>query len=165
MLPCYHWNRSIIVKSDHPLAKKRDISIADIAKYSLVTYVFGFTGRSELDKAFSNAGCEPKIAFTATDADVIKTYVRMGVGIGVIATMALDPKVDGDLVAIDASHLFKRSTTKIGFRRGTFLRGYMFDFIERFAPHLNRDLVTRAVLLKNNNDIDELFSNIELPTR
>ncbi|WP_076418748.1 HTH-type transcriptional regulator CysB [Colwellia sp. UCD-KL20] len=165
MLPCYHWNRSIIVKADHPLAKKRDITIQDIAKYSLVTYVFGFTGRSELDKAFSNAGCEPKIAFTATDADVIKTYVRMGVGIGVIASMALDPKVDGDLVAIDASHLFKASTTKIGFRRGTFLRGYMFDFIERFAPHLNRDLVTRAVLLKNNNDIDELFSNIKLPTR
>jgi len=165
MLPCYHWNRSIIVKPDHPLAKKRDITIQDIAKYSLVTYVFGFTGRSELDKAFTDAGCEPKIAFTATDADVIKTYVRMGVGIGVIASMALDPKVDGDLVAIDASHLFKRSTTKIGFRRGTFLRGYMFDFIERFAPHLNRDLVTRAVLLKNNNDIDELFSNIELPTK
>jgi len=165
MLPCYHWNRSIIVKPDHPLAKKRDITIQDIAKYSLVTYVFGFTGRSELDKAFTNAGCEPKIAFTATDADVIKTYVRMGVGIGVIASMALDPNVDGDLVAIDASHLFKRSTTKIGFRRGTFLRGYMFDFIERFAPHLNRDLVTRAVLLKNNNEIDELFSNIELPTK
>ena len=165
MLPCYYWNRSIIVKPDHPLAKKRDITIQDIAKYSLVTYVFGFTGRSELDIAFTNAGCEPKVAFTATDADVIKTYVRLGVGVGVIASMAMDPKIDSDLVTIDASHLFKPSMTKIGFRRGTFLRCYMFDFIERFAPHLNRDLVTRAVLLKNNNDIDELFSDIELPTR
>ena len=150
---------------DHPLAKKRDISIQDVAEYSLVTYVFGFTGRSELDTAFNAVGLEPKIAFTATDADVIKTYVRLGVGVGVIASMALDPKIDSDLVMIDASHLFKASTTKIGFRRGTFLRGYMFDFIERFAPHLNRDLVTRAVLLKNNHEVEELFSDIKLPIK
>lgn len=163
MLPCYHWNRSIIVRPDHPLAKKSNITIEDIAKYSLVTYVFGFTGRSELDNAFNEAGVTPKIAFTATDADVIKTYVRLGVGIGVIATMAMDNKIDSDLVTIDASHLFKASMTKIGFRRGTFLRSYMFDFIERFAPHLNRDLVTRAVLLKNNTEIEALFADIELP--
>ncbi|WP_448211155.1 HTH-type transcriptional regulator CysB [Colwellia sp. MEBiC06753] len=165
MLPCYHWNRSIIVRKDHPLANKKGLTIADIAKYSLVTYVFGFTGRSELDKAFNAAGCEPKVVFTATDADVIKTYVRLGVGIGVIATMAMDPQADSDLVVLDASHLFKASTTKIGFRRGTFLRGYMFDFIERFAPHLNRDLVTRAMLLKNNEEIEELLADIELPTK
>ena len=166
MLPCYHWNRSVIVRADHPLAKKRDnLTIEDIAKYSLVTYVFGFTGRSELDRAFDNAGLEPKIAFTATDADVIKTYVRLGVGVGVVASMSVDPKLDSDLVTIDASHLFKFSTTKIGFRRGTFLRGYMFDFIERFAPHLNRDLVTKAMLLKNNTEIDTFFADIELPTK
>lgn len=166
MLPCYHWNRSIIVRSDHPLAKKRDnLTIEDIARYSLVTYVFGFTGRSELDRAFDSAGLEPKIAFTATDADVIKTYVRLGVGIGVIASMAIDPKIDNDLVAIDASHLFRSSTTKIGFRRGTFLRGYMFDFIERFAPHLNRDIVTKSMLLKNNTEIDAFLADIKLPTR
>jgi LysR family cys regulon transcriptional activator len=166
MLPCYHWNRSVIVRADHPLAKKRDnLTIEDIAKYSLVTYVFGFTGRSELDLAFDRAGLEPKIAFTATDADVIKTYVRLGVGIGVIASMAIDSKLDNDLVSIDASHLFNASTTKIGFRRGTFLRGYMFDFIERFAPHLNRDLVTKAMLLKNNTEIDAFFANIKLITK
>ena len=165
MLPCYHWNRSIIVRKDHPLANSKNLTIEDIAKYSLVTYVFGFTGRSELDNAFSNAGVTPKIAFTATDADVIKTYVRLGVGIGVIATMAMDKELDKDLVTLDASHLFNASTTKIGFRRGTFLRGYMFDFIERFAPHLTRDLVTRAVLLKNNTEIEEMFTNIELPVR
>lgn len=165
MLPCYHWNRSIVVRPDHPLATKKDITIEDVAKYSLVTYVFGFTGRSELDTAFSEAGLEPKIVFTATDADVIKTYVRMGIGIGVVATMAIDPVADKDLVTIDASHLFEPSTTKIGFRRGTFLRGYMFDFIERFAPHLNRDLVTKAILLKNNAEIDNLLKDINLPTR
>lgn len=165
MLPCYHWNRSIIVRKDHPLAKMKDITIEDVAQYALVTYVFGFTGRSELDAAFNNAGLEPKIAFTATDADVIKTYVRLGVGIGVIATMAVDPRIDSDLVVIDAKHLFASSTTKIGFRRGTFLRSYMFDFLERFAPHLTRDRVTRAVLLKNNNEIDEMFEGIDLPVR
>ncbi len=148
MLPCYHWNRSVIVRKDHPLARKQNLTIQDIAKYSLVTYVFGFTGRSELDAAFEKAGAEPKIAFTATDADVIKTYVRLGVGVGVIASMAIDPTIDNDLVSIDASHLFKASTTKIGFRRGSFLRGYMFDFIERFAPHLNKHVVTQAMLLK-----------------
>ena len=86
MLPCYHWNRSIIVRPDHPLANKKELTIEDVAKYSLVTYVFGFTGRSELDEAFKSAGVEPKIAFTATDADVIKTYVRMGVGICLLYT-------------------------------------------------------------------------------
>lgn len=165
MLPCYHWNRSIIVRKDHPLARKQELTIQDVAKYSLVTYVFGFTGRSELDAAFEKAGVEPKIAFTATDADVIKTYVRLGVGIGVIASMAIDPKIDGDLVTIDASHLFKASTTKIGFRRGSFLRGYMFDFIERFAPHLTKHVVTQAMLLKNNVEVDEMFANIKLPTK
>lgn len=165
MLPCYHWNRSIIVRKDHPLARKQDLTIQDVAKYSLVTYVFGFTGRSELDAAFDKAGVEPKIAFTATDADVIKTYVRLGVGIGVIASMAIDPKIDHDLVAIDASHLFKASTTKIGFRRGSFLRGYMFDFIERFAPHLNKHVVTQAMLLKNNVEVDEMFADVKLPIR
>jgi len=165
MLPCYHWNRSIIVRHDHPLANKQDLTIRDIAQYSLVTYVFGFTGRSELDNAFNKAGCEPKIVFTATDADVIKTYVRLGIGIGVVASMAVDPAIDSDLVVIDASHLFKSSTTKIGFRRGNFLRGYMFDFIERFAPHLNRDLITKAMLLKNNDEIDALFADIKLPIR
>ena len=165
MLPCYHWNRSIIVRPDHPLARKRDITIADIAQYSLVTYVFGFTGRSELDKAFNAAGVEPKIAFTATDADVIKTYVRLGVGVGVIASMAIDSKIDHDLVTIDASHLFKSSTTKIGFRRGSFLRGYMYDFIERFAPHLNKNIVTEAMMLKNNHEVDEFLADIKLPTR
>ncbi|MCU4674444.1 HTH-type transcriptional regulator CysB [Catenovulum sp. 2E275] len=165
MLPCYHWNRSVVVGKDHPLATKKHITLEDVANYPIVTYVFGFTGRSELDNAFSKTSLEPKIVFTATDADVIKTYVRMGVGIGVMATMAVDKKNDHDLVAIDASHLFRPSTTKIGFRKGTFLRHYMYDFIERFAPHLTRDIVDKAIMLKNAEEIDDLFKDFKLPVR
>lgn len=165
MLPCYHWNRSLIVNRDHPLTKLDTITIEDIAQYSLVTYVFGFTGRSELDEAFSRAGLEPKIVFTATDADVIKTYVRLGVGVGVIASMAIDEDLDTDLVKIDASHLFNYSTTKIGFRKGSFLRSYMYDFIERFAPHLTKDVVERAMMQKSNEDIEKMFKDLTLPVR
>ena len=165
MLPCYHWNRSVIVNKQHPLAKKTNITIQDIAKYSLVTYVFGFTGRSELDRAFSAAGLEPKIVFTATDADVIKTYVRLGVGVGVIASMAVDEHLDSDLVKIDASHLFDYSTTKIGFRKGSFLRNYMYEFIERFAPHLTKEVVERAMMQKNNDDVETMFKDLTLPVK
>lgn len=166
MLPCYHWNRSIVVTKDHPLAKKgSNITVQDVAKYPLITYVFGFTGRSELDKAFNAHGLSPHIVFTATDADVIKTYVRLGLGVGVLATMAVDEVTDKDLVCIDASHLFEASTTKIGFRKGSFLRGYMYDFIERFAPHLTKDLVERASLMRNQEDVDALFEHTELPVK
>ncbi|MCK7459964.1 HTH-type transcriptional regulator CysB [Idiomarina aminovorans] len=165
MLPCYHWNRSIVVPKSHPLTQLSKISVDEIAEFPLVTYVHGFTGRSELDKAFAEAGHEPKIVFTATDADVIKTYVRMGLGIGVLASMAYDPKVDTDLVAIPAEHLFAHSTTKIGFRRGTFLRTYMYDFIENFASHLTREQVQKATEMKTQDEIDKLFVNCSLPMR
>ncbi|BEI22687.1 HTH-type transcriptional regulator CysB [Vibrio fluvialis] len=165
MLPCYHWNRSIVVPKDHPLAKKEHVSVEDLAPYPLVTYVFGFTGRSELDSAFNRVGLSPQVVFTATDADVIKTYVRMGIGVGVIASMAMDVNQDKDLVAINASHIFGASTTSIGFRRGTFLRSYMYDFMERFAPHLTRPVVEQAISLKSNHEIEEMFRDIELPVR
>ena len=166
MLPCYHWNRSIVVTKDHPLAKKKEsLIIQDLAAFPLVTYVFGFTGRSQLDLAFNDAGLTPRIVFTATDADVIKTYVRMGIGVGVIASMAVDEQRDSDLVVIDAAHIFGSSTTSIGFRKGTFLRSYMFDFMERFAPHLTKPVVEQAIALKNNDEINEMFKDIELPVR
>lgn len=165
MLPCYHWNRSIVVTKDHPLAQKSNVTIEDLAAYDLVTYVFGFTGRSALDSAFNKAGLKPKIVFTATDADVIKTYVRLGIGVGVIASMAMDSERDSDLVALDASHIFDASTTTIGFKRGSFLKSYMFDFMERFAPHLTRPIVEQATMLKNNHEIEEMFKDINLPVR
>lgn len=163
MLPCYHWNRSIIAPPDHPLGQLDQVSVTDLGQYPIVTYVHGFTGRSELDKAFSEAGIKPNVVFTATDADVIKTYVRMGLGVGVVASMAIDPSADSDLLAIPAGHLFQPSTTKIGFRKGTFLRSYMYDFLEGFAPHLTRTQVDEAMSKKSQEEIDTLFKHTELP--
>lgn len=165
MLPCYHWNRAVVVKPDHPLAGKGHITIEELAAYPLVTYTFGFTGRSELDTAFNRLGLSPHIVFTATDADVIKTYVRLGLGVGVIASMAVSPIYDPDLVRIDAAELFSNSTTKIGFRRSTFLRSYMYDFIHRFAPHLTRDIIDTAIALRSNEDIELMFRDIRLPVK
>jgi LysR family cys regulon transcriptional activator len=165
MLPCYHWNRAIVVLPNHPLANKAQVTIEELAAYPLVTYTFGFTGRSELDTAFNRAGLTPRIVFTATDADVIKTYVRMGLGVGVIANMAVSPEADPDLVKISADTLFAKSTTKIGFRRSTFLRSYMYDFIQRFAPHLTRDVVDMAIALHSNEEIEAMFQDIKLPVK
>lgn len=164
MLPCYHWNRSVVVKADHPLADKKNITINELAQYPIVTYTHGFTGRSELDEAFYKAGLQAKIIFTATDADVIKTYVRLGLGIGIIASMAVDPNQDQDLVIIDMRDKFSYSTTKIGFHRNSFLRSYMYDFIWRFAPHLTPDVVDKAISLRSNDEIEEMFKEIQLQT-
>jgi LysR family cys regulon transcriptional activator len=128
-----------------------------------VTYVFGFTGRSQLDDAFNEKGYEPKVVFTAADADVIKTYVKLGIGVGIVASMAFDADIDKELVAIDASHLFASSTTKIGLRRGTILRGFMYEFIELFAPHLDKALVDKALKTRKNDEIEQLFAGVELP--
>ncbi len=103
------------------------------------------------------------MVFTAADADVIKTYVRLGLGVGIVARMAVDTKLDSDLVILDASELFEASITKIGFRRGTFLRGFMCDFIERLAPHLTRDVLAKAVQCHTKAELDELFEGVDLP--
>lgn len=164
MMPCYRWNRSLVVPRDHPLAKKNNITLEDVATFPLVTYVFGFTGRSKLDDAFIARDLKPKVVFTATDADVIKTYVRLGLGVGILAHMAVDPETDRDLVSIDASHLFEASVTRLGIRKGTFIRGYMFRFIERFAPHLDKATVEAAMKAANRHELDEMFKNTPLPT-
>lgn len=165
MMPCYRWNRCIVVPNDHPLTALDELTLDDVAAHPIVTYVFGFTGRSKLDDAFMRQGLTPKVVFTATDADVIKTYVRLGLGIGIIAHMAYDEAQDEGLVALDASHLFEPSTTMIGTRKGTFLRGYMYEFIELFAPHLDREMVQQAFDRHNRAELDELFEGLELPTR
>lgn len=169
MMPCYAWNRCVVVPKGHRLidatASGELLDLADVAAEPIVTYVFGFTGRSRLDAAFSAAGLAPHVVLTATDTDVIKTYVRLGLGVGIIARMALDPVKDDDLVALDASHLFQSSVTHIGFRRGTFLRRYMYDFIERFAPHLDHDQVDAAVACQTRAQREALFAGMDLPTR
>jgi LysR family cys regulon transcriptional activator len=164
MMPCYRWNRCIIAPRSHPLTQLPELTLQHLAGYPIVTYVFGFTGRSQLDDAFRKAGLQPRVVFTATDADVIKTYVRLGLGVGIIARMAFNNEHDSDLAAIDADHLFEPSTTKIGFRRGTFLRGYMYEFIEGFAPHLTRAVVDSAIKAQTAAELDALFRDIVLPS-
>jgi LysR family transcriptional regulator, cys regulon transcriptional activator len=164
MLPCYEWNRSIIVPEGHPLTGLPALTLEALAAWPLVTYVFGFTGRSQLDAAFDRSGLKAKVVFTAVDADVIKTYVRLGLGVGIVASMAFDAATDDGLVALDASHLFESSVTKVGFRRGSFLRAFMYDFIELFAPHLTRDRVQRAAAAGSREELERLFRDVKLPT-
>lgn len=163
LLPCYRWNRCVLVPQGHPLAQG-ELTLERLAEHPLVTYVFGFTGRSQLDDAFRAEGLTPNVVLTAADADVIKTYVRLGLGVGIVAHMAVDPEADSDLVALEAGHLFESSTTKIGIRRGTFMRGYMYDFVQGFAEHLERDLVDAALAAGPRHE-QALFEGIELPVR
>jgi len=163
MMPCYRWNRSVIVPKGHPLLGRDSLTLQALAEHPIVTYVFGFTGRSQLDAAFNAAGLRPQVTFTAADADVIKTYVKLGLGVGIVASMAYDPERDEELEAIPADHLFEASTTKIGFRRATFLRSYMYDFIELFAPHLKQPLVESAQRCRSKEEIDNLFQDLVLP--
>ncbi|MGV6807224.1 MAG: HTH-type transcriptional regulator CysB [bacterium] len=163
MMPCYSWNRCILVPKGHPLTEEPLLTLEQVAEHPIVTYVFGFTGRSRLDESFMDKGLSPNLVFTATDADVIKTYVRLGLGIGIVAKMAFDPASDSDLVALDASHLFKPSITSIGFRRGSYLRGYMFEFIELFAPHLTRNTVEKAMTLSGREALENFFADYALP--
>ncbi|BBP04453.1 CysB family transcriptional regulator [Sulfuriferula plumbiphila] len=144
-LPCYQWNRCVIVQPDHPLLGEPTLTLERIADYSIITYDFAFAGRSQINKAFMERNLSPNVVLTAIDADVIKTYVGIGLGIGIMASMAFDPGRDQNLRAIDASHLFEPSTTRIGIRQGTYLRGYTFEFIQMFAPHLNHEAVNMAI--------------------
>lgn len=163
MMPCYRWNRTVVVPEGHPLTQLKRLTLEALAEYPIVTYVFGFTGRSKLDDAFRSQGLEPKVVVTAADADVIKTYVRLGVGVGIIAHMAVDPVEDHGLVTLNADHLFEASTTRIAVRRGTFLRGYMYEFMSAFAPHLTRTMVDKALACGHRDEVAKLFEGVKLP--
>jgi len=143
-LPCYQWNRCVVVPPRHPLLKAKPLTLEALAAHPIVTYDFAFANRSLVQRAFEARDLAPNVVLTALDADVIKTYVELGLGVGIMAKMAFDAKRDRGLRAIDASHLFESSTTRLGIKRGAWLRGYAYDFIEHFAPHLPRALVERA---------------------
>ena len=145
-LPCYQWNRCVICPPDHPLLAMKSPTLKDIAQYPIVTYDPTVAGRSKINHAFEDAGLEPNVVLTAIDSDVIKTYVQLGLGVGILAKMAFNAERDTGLRAIDASHLFEESTTRIGIRRGAYLRKYLYDFIELFAPHLSRGMVEAAMM-------------------
>ncbi|MEC5385561.1 HTH-type transcriptional regulator CysB [Uliginosibacterium sp. H3] len=145
MLPCKQWNRSVIAKTGHPILRDKLLTLEAIAHYPIITYDSAFAGRSQINKAFLGRGLKPNVVLTALDSDVIKTYVSMDLGIGIIASMAFDPLLDRGLAAADASHLFESSTTRIGLPRNAWLRGYAYAFIELFAPQLTRHIVDSAL--------------------
>ena len=165
LLPCYRWHRHVVVPQGHPLAKIKRPTLKQLAAQPIITYVFSFSGPSSLYDIFAKDGLVPNVVLTARDADVIKTYVRLGLGIGIVASMAIDPREDADLVQIDTSHLFPTHTTWIGFRRGGLLRKYQVDFVQLFAPHLTRRVIEKAAGAAKQADVDELVKGIELPVR
>ena len=143
-LPVYQWNRCVVVPPKHPLLKE-PLTLEKLAEHPIVTYDFAFANRSLIQKAFDTRGLKPHVVLSAQDSDVIKTYVELGLGVGILAKMAFDPKRDLNLRAIDAGHLFESSTTRLGIKRGAYLRRYAYEFIELFAPQLSRDVVERSV--------------------
>ncbi len=166
LVPSYRWDRSIVVPKEHELTNlERKITLQDLAAFPLVTYVFSFGGQSSLKRAFAEEGLEPDVVFTARDADVIKTYVRMGLGVGIVASMAADCDDKKDLEVINAEGLFPRSTTWIGYKKDTVLRRYMVDFIQLFASHVTSEQLDDIRRASSQADIDKLFQPSELPVR
>ncbi len=166
LLPIYHWHRIVLVPKKHPLAREtRPLDLATLSAYPLVTYVFSLTGESSFKRAFSELDLDPRVVFTARDADIIKTYVRMGMGVGVIASMAYECQDQEDLKAIEARDLFPQITTWLGFPRDRVLRGYMVDFIHLFAPHYSERLIQEAAALETQERVDELIGDLALPVR
>ncbi|NKI96492.1 CysB family HTH-type transcriptional regulator [Rhizobacter sp. SG703] len=145
-LPCYRWTHSVVVPIGHDLLKQEGpLTLQRLARYPIITYDVGYTGRTHIDEAFAAEGLKPSVVLTAMDADVIKTYAELGMGVGIVASIAFDPERDRQLRAIDARELFAVNLTRLAVRRGTWLRGYVYSFIEAFAPTLTRDAVERSL--------------------
>jgi len=140
--PCYSWHHVVVVPKGHPLVELPSVTIDDLAEYPIITYERDFTGRSHIDEAFEKTGRLPDVVLTAIDADVIKTYVELGMGVGIVAAMAHDPKRDTELVALNTQPLFEASTTRVGLRKGAILRAYAYRLIEMFAPQLAEKDIT-----------------------
>lgn len=142
---CYRWNRCVLVLPGHPLLKLKKLTLQALSEHPIITYDLSFAGRSRMDKAFADAGIVPNVALAAIDADVIKTYVKLGLGVGVVAEMAYNPTEDRALRRIEAAHLFEPSVTRVGIRRHSYLRGYAYDFIEMFSPQLTREAISQTL--------------------
>ena len=144
-LPVRQWSHCVIAPEGHPILQSQPLSLNELAKWPLITYDTAFTGRSRINRAFERIGALPNVALTALDADVIKTYVSLGLGLGIISALAFDAQRDSGLAALDAAHLFESNTTRLALRRGTYLRRYDYDFIGLFATHLTRRVVDMAL--------------------
>jgi LysR family cys regulon transcriptional activator len=144
-LPCYRWTHCVIAPKGHELLDGSPLTLERLARFPIITYEAGFTGRSHIDAAFSRQDLKPQIVISAMDADVVKTYVALGVGVGIVAGFAFDDERDHEIRAIEAGHLFEINTTRLAIRRGAMLRDYVLSFIETFAPTLTRAAVTQAL--------------------
>ena len=144
-LPAFNWSHCVVVPHDHPLAAVERVQLEDLVKYPIITYDPAFAGRSHIDQAFAAKGLAPDVVLAAIDSDVIKTYVELGLGIGIVAAVAYDPGRDRGLRALEAGHLFRSNTTRVGIRRGGLMRGFSYAFIELFAPHLTRKLIETSM--------------------
>jgi LysR family transcriptional regulator, cys regulon transcriptional activator len=144
-LPCYQWSHCVVVPTNHALCQHVPLTLEALAAYPLITYDATFTGRTRIDRAFAQQSLSPQVMLTAIDSDVIKTYVELGLGVGIIAEMAYDAQRDAGLVRLAANHLFDINTTRIGFRRDLWLRTCDFDLIERLSPSLSPELVRAAI--------------------
>jgi LysR family transcriptional regulator, cys regulon transcriptional activator len=163
VLPCYRWHRRIITPKDHPLTRISRPTLRQLAAWPLITYVFSFSGPSSLTELFASERLRPDVAITAQDSDVIKTYVRLGLGVGIIADLALEQDDVESLASIDAEHLFPPHTTWVGFRRGALLGRYTSDFLELLAPHLSRRLVAQARSCESAAEVELLFERLTIP--
>lgn len=168
LLPCYRWNRCLIVPKAHPLVSEAELTLKDIAQHPVITYTFGVADRSVINRAFKKEKLDLNVVLMAADAEVIKTYVRSDMGIGICARMAYDKAQDQDLAVLDASHLFDSSVTSLAIRKNAVLREYVYEFIQLFADHLKREVVNQAVNAHNDNSLQEkLYKDFvkEAPTR
>jgi len=143
-LPCYEWHHCLVTPLEHPLLRQGSISLLDISRYPIITYDTAFAGRAKINRAFEQQGVTPNIILSALDADVIKAYVALGLGIGIVAKMAFEPAHDVSLRMIEIDNLFPLNTTRIAFRKDGYLRRYVYEFIELFAPYLTREVVERS---------------------
>lgn len=144
-MPSYQWHHVVVVPEGHPLLSLEHLDLEQLAQYPIITYSSEFTGRSQINEAFAAKDLAFDVVLTAIDSDVIKTYVELGLGVGIIAGMAFDAERDAPLRALDAAHLFRVSTTRVAIHRSTYLRAFTYDFIELFAPHLNRKVIEQAL--------------------
>jgi LysR family transcriptional regulator, cys regulon transcriptional activator len=144
-MPCYQWEHMVVVVPDHPLLKSKSITLEEIAAYPLITYDSAFAGRVKIDHSFSIRNLKPDVLLEAIDADVIKTYVELGLGVGIIAGMAYDGERDKGLRAIPVGHLFGTNISRVALKQGAYLRSYVYTFIELLAPMLNRRLIEQVM--------------------
>jgi LysR family transcriptional regulator, cys regulon transcriptional activator len=162
-IPAYLWNRYIVVPKGHSLTQKSEVSLVDLASFPILTYMLGLTGRSKLDRTFHAANLEPNVVFTATDSDVIKTYVKLGLGVGIIAEMAKGSQQDEYLTCISANHLFPDSVIKIGFRHSRHISSFQYEFLHMMTPYLELDTIKELANTKALNDRNKILEKYETP--